>query len=104
MCASDPPVVLEAPGWQPADTLANDGVSLTGKSIPKELEHGCSLFNKESFNEYTKRGKYLDYIVWPDIFLHRNGPLLKKGVAQGTNVMVPHQADSEAHVCQSTSG
>lgn len=104
MCTSDPPVVLEAPGWQPANIFAMDGVSLAKEANPEELEHRCARFNKESFNEYTKRGKYLDYVVWPVIFLHRNGPLLKKGVAQGTNEEVRHQAVSETHVCHSTSG
>lgn len=39
-------------------------------------------FNKDVFREYTANGKVLDFVVWPAIFLHENGPLLKKGVAQ----------------------
>nr|XP_034300841.1 intracellular protein transport protein USO1 isoform X5 [Crassostrea gigas] len=39
-------------------------------------------FNKDIYREYTASGKMLDFVVWPAIFLHENGPLLKKGVAQ----------------------
>lgn len=39
-------------------------------------------FNKDVYREYTANGNVLDFVVWPAIFLHENGPLLKKGVAQ----------------------
>lgn len=39
-------------------------------------------FNKDIYREYTTNGEVLDFVVWPAIFLHENGPLLKKGVAQ----------------------
>jgi hypothetical protein len=35
------------------------------------------------FKTYTKSGEFVDYIVWPPLYLHENGPLLCKGVAQG---------------------
>ncbi|XP_060577015.1 putative autophagy-related protein 11 [Ruditapes philippinarum] len=41
-------------------------------------------FDKDLFKEYTRRGKFQDYIVWPAMRLHENGPLLSKGVAQGS--------------------
>ncbi|XP_062592910.1 uncharacterized protein LOC134254402 [Saccostrea cucullata] len=34
------------------------------------------------FKEYTKKGNKIEYIVWPAMYLHKNGPLLSKGVAQ----------------------
>ncbi|XP_065928057.1 uncharacterized protein MCAP_0864-like [Magallana gigas] len=39
-------------------------------------------FNKHIYREYTTNGEVLDFVVWPAIFLHENGPLLKKGLAQ----------------------
>ncbi|XP_061184537.1 uncharacterized protein LOC133192559 [Saccostrea echinata] len=36
----------------------------------------------DTFKEYTKKGNIIEYIVWPAMYLHRNGPLLSKGVAQ----------------------
>ncbi|XP_052795701.1 synaptonemal complex protein 1-like isoform X2 [Mya arenaria] len=42
-----------------------------------------SPFNAEMYKAYTKTGKRLDYVVWPPVFLHKNGPMLSKGVAQG---------------------
>ncbi|XP_052795699.1 myosin-10-like [Mya arenaria] len=42
-----------------------------------------SLFKAEMYKAYTKTGKRLDYVVWPPVFLYKNGPMLSKGVAQG---------------------
>ena len=38
--------------------------------------------NKDDFREYTQTGQYIDYLVWPAMYLHVNGPLLYKGVVQ----------------------
>jgi hypothetical protein len=55
-------------------------------------------FDKDLFKEYTRRGKFQDYIVWPAMRLHENGPLLSKGVAQGTkNKSKIHTAWSWIH-------
>ncbi|XP_053389590.1 protein starmaker-like [Mercenaria mercenaria] len=40
-------------------------------------------FDTNKFKPYTKSGTYIDYIVWPAVYLHEGGPLLCKGVAQG---------------------
>lgn len=40
------------------------------------------MFNSSLFKAYTKNGKYLDFVVWPALYLHKNGPMLSKGVAQ----------------------
>ncbi|XP_052797279.1 uncharacterized protein LOC128229407 [Mya arenaria] len=42
-----------------------------------------SPFKAEMYKAYTKTGKRLDYVVWPPVFLYKNGPILSKGVAQG---------------------
>ncbi|KAL3879567.1 hypothetical protein ACJMK2_031861, partial [Sinanodonta woodiana] len=41
------------------------------------------VFNKKHFVEYTEKGHKVSYVVWPVLYLHKNGPLMKKGVAQG---------------------
>ncbi|XP_053390700.1 uncharacterized protein LOC128553540 [Mercenaria mercenaria] len=39
------------------------------------------LFDTNKYKPYTKSGKLLDYIVWPAVYLHKDGPILAKGVA-----------------------
>ncbi|XP_052792383.1 uncharacterized protein LOC128226515 [Mya arenaria] len=63
MAVNDPPVIIECPN--------------RGKPDIK--------FNREEFKEYTTRGPFLAFYVWPLIRLHAGGPLLSKGVAQGAN-------------------
>ena len=58
MCVQDPPMLLSI------------------KTEPK--------FNLGLFREYTKRGPYVEYVVWPAMYLHEDGHILSKGVAQGT--------------------
>ena len=41
-------------------------------------------FDKEKYREYTQRGMYTDFVVWPALCLHEGGPLLAKGIAQGS--------------------
>jgi hypothetical protein len=59
MNSQDPPVIL--------DTSYVDGKS----------------FDADKFKTYTKCGKQVDYVVWPPMLLHKGGPMLCKGVAQG---------------------
>jgi hypothetical protein len=40
------------------------------------------IFNRNNFKEYTKSGPYIDFVVWPSVFLEKDGPLLCKGVVQ----------------------
>ncbi|XP_060078528.1 uncharacterized protein LOC132558026 [Ylistrum balloti] len=40
---------------------------------------------KDHFRAYTRSGKHFDFIVWPALFLYKDGPLLYKGVAQYTD-------------------
>lgn len=42
-------------------------------------------FEKSKFKDYTKRGMYIDFVVWPVMLLHKDGPVLCRGVAQGTD-------------------
>lgn len=40
------------------------------------------IMNNDIFKAYMKSGRVIDYIVWPVMYLHENGPLLTKGIAQ----------------------
>lgn len=40
-------------------------------------------FEDDKYKHYTKTGKVTDYLVWPVLYLHKGGPMLGKGVAQG---------------------
>ncbi|XP_053389996.1 uncharacterized protein MCAP_0864-like isoform X2 [Mercenaria mercenaria] len=59
MNSLDPPVIL--------DTVNGKG----------------NKFDGDKFRTYTKTGQLIDYVVWPPVLLHKDGPLLCKGVAQG---------------------
>ncbi|XP_052792388.1 uncharacterized protein LOC128226517 isoform X2 [Mya arenaria] len=67
MNATDPPLVMKC------------------ESDTEKRTAGRDLYNKDMFKEYTTRGKYFDFCTWPVLFLHENGPILSKGVAQGVN-------------------
>lgn len=49
------------------------------------VKRKCALFARETYKDYTQRGKFQLFPVWPALFLYKGGPLLNKGVAQGTN-------------------
>nr|XP_011418674.2 uncharacterized protein LOC105321887 [Crassostrea gigas] len=38
--------------------------------------------DKSLFRLFTKNGRSLDFVVWPALLLHENGPLVQKGVVQ----------------------
>ena len=44
-----------------------------------------SAFDTNVFESYTARGSKIEQIVWPPVYLHADGPVVSKGVAQGTN-------------------
>ncbi|XP_060566867.1 uncharacterized protein LOC132725704 [Ruditapes philippinarum] len=60
MAIQDPPLYVDT------------NLSLRGKPFETNL-----------FKPYTVQGKYVDFIVWPALYLHEGGSLLNKGVAQG---------------------
>lgn len=41
-----------------------------------------SDFDSHLFRPYTKSGDKYDFLVWPALLLHENGPVVEKGVAQ----------------------
>ncbi|WAQ98121.1 hypothetical protein MAR_022494 [Mya arenaria] len=97
MNASDLPIVVDCPGWVPCTPdyhLKQDEHSGVFRQVTVNAEGDESKtkstldlkdrldFNKELFKEYTVRGKYVEFFVWPVMYLHDNGPVLTKGIAQ----------------------
>ncbi|XP_052794310.1 myosin-1B-like [Mya arenaria] len=50
--------------------------------VAQEVQHGEN-FDTDFYKAYTKSGPLVDFVVWPALCLHENGPLLCKGIAQG---------------------
>ncbi|XP_053399063.1 uncharacterized protein LOC123556866 [Mercenaria mercenaria] len=48
----------------------------------QNVDHG-DTFNTDMYKAYTRTGNKVDFVVWPALNLHTNGPVLCKGVAQG---------------------
>lgn len=64
MCVQDPPMVF----------------------IDK-LDRGAD-FNNDYFRKFTRAGgSKFDYLVWPAILLHQNGPLVVKGIAEPIKIV-----------------
>ncbi|KAK3580468.1 hypothetical protein CHS0354_035512 [Potamilus streckersoni] len=74
MCIKCPQIHLDF-GVTPADEGQLDDVN----DFPL-------YFNTTKFVSYMRAGMYVEYIVWPAVYLHKDGPILKKGVAQGVNI------------------
>ncbi|XP_062594017.1 myosin heavy chain, clone 203-like [Saccostrea cucullata] len=47
-----------------------------------------SDFDSNKMRSYTKAGKFIHFVVWPTFFLHKDGPLLAKGVVQGSKIEI----------------
>ncbi|XP_062576345.1 myosin-9-like [Saccostrea cucullata] len=58
MCVQDPPVYMDP-------------------SVP------TGNFDTDKYRAYTKTGKDYKFLVWPPLYLHKDGPMLGKGIAQG---------------------
>lgn len=62
--------------------------------------------NTDLYKAYTSSGRYIEFVVWPAVLLHESGPVLAKGVAQGTNekkipnAWVDDKATSEYYTTQ----
>ena len=46
-----------------------------------------SVFDNTIYKVFTKNGNTVGYVVWLPLYLHKNGPLLQKGVAQPISTM-----------------
>lgn len=128
MNANDPPVVLHCPGWarqnvfptaeQPIGNRDKRSFDISLKEkrrsphtqlklcINLDLEQnpvGRSTFDKDKFKDYTRRGCFLEYVVWPAILLYKDGPLLSKGVAQGTDIQLIYDRKTSQIIRNNTS-
>jgi hypothetical protein len=53
---------------------------------PPMVFHKCDMetrFDKNLYKEYLTSGQLVDFVVWPALLLHDNGPIVCKGVAEG---------------------
>ena len=114
MAATDPPVVIIAPGWQ--HILSEGEIMDLGNETVEKQQHRSELtyvqecfsrdskcsqevinnhdsrksslerlpLNKSKCKEYTTKGGYVDFIVWPVLYLHDGGAQMAKGIAQGS--------------------
>ena len=58
------------------------GENLTGPAAARSNGQR-TLFDRNLFKDFTRKGHFIDFIVWPIMYLHEGGPILSKGVAQG---------------------
>ncbi|WAQ98141.1 hypothetical protein MAR_022514 [Mya arenaria] len=117
MNANDPPVAIDCPGWVPCISQKESIYQSKHEEDPGLLKHKGNTqvpsnvdgngsnqnitpdlkerraFNKELFKEYTMRGKYVEFFVWPVMYLHEDGPVLTKGIAQGAEVKMVSDND-----------
>ena len=40
-------------------------------------------FDDKMYKPYSKKGKKIDFVVWPPLYISKGGNLLAKGVAEG---------------------
>lgn len=57
---------------------------MTIQDPPMELKwpRPNDRFNETFYQPFIKQGNFVKFAVWPAVFLHEKGPLIKKGYAQ----------------------
>ncbi|KAH3806475.1 hypothetical protein DPMN_134795 [Dreissena polymorpha] len=58
----------------------------------KSVENAA--FDRGLYRDYTTKGPRVEFFVWPVLYLHVGGPLLAKGIAQGTKWGIKTDASS----------
>lgn len=62
----------------------------------KLMEQGTQeRFDSTTYKPYTKTGAFIDFVVWPPLYLHKQGQLLAKGVAQARGKLPSKDAKPE---------
>ena len=41
-----------------------------------------SRFNRDMYKEYTRRGRFIDFVVWPVVLIQDGGAMMAKGVVE----------------------
>lgn len=49
--------------------------------LDEDIKQGTPI-DKNTYKEFVKSGNKVKYVVWPALFLHKDGPLLYKGIVQ----------------------
>ncbi|XP_063414689.1 transcription intermediary factor 1-alpha-like [Mytilus trossulus] len=57
--------------------VIQDPVMYLDEDVPADTE-----IDKNTYKEFVKSGNTVAFVVWPALFLHKDGPLLYKGVVQ----------------------
>jgi hypothetical protein len=52
---------------------------------PLHLRADFEVFDNEVHKGYQDKGTYVDFVVWPALYINQNGALLNKAVIQGCN-------------------
>ena len=88
MYTTDPPVCLECTGWTPRAKRRTKDCTYTGENNGTTTDgirtYQRDAFNNDKYKGYTETGRFKLFTVWPVLLLHDKGPVLNKGVAQGT--------------------
>ncbi|XP_078325279.1 uncharacterized protein LOC111126054 isoform X2 [Crassostrea virginica] len=50
-----------------------------------------SAFDSSRMRSFTKAGQFIHFVVWPTFYLHKDGPLLAKGVVQGSKTKITQE-------------
>lgn len=66
------------------------------------LDRGAK-FDSDTFRKYNDGGNKFDYLVWPALLLHRDGPLITKGIAQPIQETLLENFDARVRSRQSIS-
>ncbi|KAL3879559.1 hypothetical protein ACJMK2_031853 [Sinanodonta woodiana] len=74
MCIKDPHMHLDFGGIQRNRPPSDDATD-----VPL-------YFDTTKFSSYTRAGMHVEYVVWPAVYLYKNGPIVKRGIAQGINI------------------
>ncbi|XP_060601848.1 uncharacterized protein LOC132755070 [Ruditapes philippinarum] len=56
---------------------------------PPMVFHKCDMkarFDTNLYKEYLTSGQLVNFVVWPALLLHENGPVVCKGVAEGKKI------------------
>lgn len=60
-----------------------------------DINRSGELFNKNTHKPYTVSGTFIAFIVWPSLYLCKDGNLLSKGIAQCKNSCETEQIETE---------
>ncbi|KAK3582926.1 hypothetical protein CHS0354_009733 [Potamilus streckersoni] len=54
-------------------------------SVAEKYDGSRKIFDLGKFRAFTQAGERVAFVVWPALLLHEDGPVLVRGIAQGSN-------------------